>query len=172
MIRAGSRAGEVTSRIRALVAKSPPRRHRLNINDTIREVMALIGSEVQRNRISLRTERANDVPLFSGDRIQLQQVILNLILNAIEAMSEVSESPREMSVASAKDGSNSVLVTVRDLGPGIDATALERLFEASHHQGYAGIGCGQPNDYQAHGGRLATRNTPRGRIPVHPSGRR
>ena len=104
IINDGIRAGEVVSRIRALVKKSPTRRDWLNINDTIREVIELIRSEVQRNRISLQTELSNDVPLVLGDRIQLQQVILNLIMNAIEAMSGVSQAHQELSVASMKDG--------------------------------------------------------------------
>jgi len=96
MISAGSRAGEVIRRIRALVGNAPPLRDRLNINDAITEVIALIRGEIQRNRISLRTKLSTDVPLVLGDRIQLQQVILNLILNAIEAMSDVGPHSREL----------------------------------------------------------------------------
>ena len=87
MIDNGGRAAEVISRLRAMVKKSPPRRDLLNINDAIMEVIALIGAEAQRNRVSLRTELSNGLPLVLGDRIQLQQVILNLITNAIQAMS-------------------------------------------------------------------------------------
>src|SRR6267143_2621620 len=97
MISGGSRAGEVIRRIRALVGKAPPLRDRFNINDAITEVIALIRGEIQRDRISLRTKLSTDVPLVLGDRIQLQQVILNLILNAMEAMSDVSPQPRELS---------------------------------------------------------------------------
>ena len=168
MISAGKRAGEVTSRIRALVGKSPPQRSWLNMNDTITEVLALIGSEVQRNRISLQTKLAKDVPLVLGDRIQLQQVILNLILNAIEAMSGGSQLPRELSVASAKDGTSGVLVTVRDSGTGLDETALDRLFEAFYTTKVHGMGMGlavSRTIIQAHGGQLwATPNLPQGAI--------
>src|SRR5712675_593157 len=168
MISAGRRAGEVIRRIRALVAKAPPLRDRLNINDAITEVIALIRGEIQRNRISLRTKLSTDVPLVLGDRIQLQQVILNLILNATEAMSDVSPQPRELSVSSAKDGSNGALVSVRDSGTGLDGTVLDRLFEAFYTTKAHGMGIGlavSRTIVQAHGGRLwATPNVPQGAI--------
>jgi two-component system sensor kinase FixL len=168
MISAGSRAGEVIRRIRALVAKAPPLRDRLNINDAITEVIALIRGEIQRNRISLRTKLSTDVPLVLGDRIQLQQVILNLILNAVEAMSDVSPQPRELSVSSAKDGPNGALVSVRDSGTGLDGAALDRLFEAFYTTKAHGMGIGlavSRTIIQAHGGRLwAAPNVPQGAI--------
>jgi C4-dicarboxylate-specific signal transduction histidine kinase len=117
-------------------------RDRLSINDAITEVVALIRGEIQRNRISLRTTLSTDVPLVLGDRIQLQQVILNLILNAMEAMSDVSPQPRELSVSSAKDGSNGALVSVRDSGAGLDGTVLDRLFEAFYTTKAHGMGIG------------------------------
>jgi PAS domain S-box-containing protein len=166
MISAGSRAGEVISRIRALVGKSPPLRDRLNINDAITEVIALVRGEVQRNRISLRTKLSTDVPLVLGDRIQLQQVILNLMLNAIEAMSEVSHPTRELSVLSVKDGPNGALVTVEDSGVGLDQAALDQIFGAFYSTKAHGMGIGlavSRTIVQAHGGRLwATPNVPRG----------
>lgn len=166
MINDGSRAGEVISRIRAMVRKSPPRREQLNINDAIMEVIALIRSEVQRNRISLRTELSNDLPLVPGDRIQLQQVILNLIVNAIEAMSGVGQPQRELLIASVQDGSNDVLVTVRDSGTGLDRTSLNRLFEAFYSTKADGMGMGlaiSRTIIEAHGGQLwATPNVPQG----------
>jgi two-component system sensor kinase FixL len=141
VIEAGSRAGKVISRIRALVAPSQPQQDRLNINETILEVIALIHIEIQRNRISLQHTLSNNVPLIRGDRIQLQQVILNLILNALEAMSEVN-LPRELSVTSAKDESNGVLVTIQDSGVGLQATALDRVFEAFYTTKPHGMGIG------------------------------
>src|SRR5258707_844688 len=168
MISAGSRAGEVISRIRALVGKSPPLRDRLNINDAITEVIALVGGEVQRNRISLRTKLSTDMPLVLGDRIQLQQVILNLMLNAIEAMSEVSHPTREISVLSVKDGPNGALVTVQDSGVGLDRAALDQIFGAFYSTKPHGMGIGlavSQTIIQAHGGRLwASPNEPRGAI--------
>src|SRR5258708_6346737 len=130
MISAGSRAGEVIRRIRALVGKAPPLRDRLNINDAITEVIALFRGALQRNPTPLRTELSTDVPLALGDRIQLQQVILNLILNATEAMSDVTAQPRELSISSAKDAPNGALVSVRESGTGLDGTGPDRLFEA------------------------------------------
>jgi PAS domain S-box-containing protein len=168
MVNDGSRAGEVISRIRAMVRKSPPRRDQLNINDTIMEVIALIRSELQRNGISLRAELSNDLPLVLGDRIQLQQVILNLIVNAIEAMSSVDRLQRELLVASVQDGSNDVLVTVRDSGTGLDRTSLDHLFEAFYTTKAHGMGMGlaiSRTIIEAHGGRLwATPNVPQGAI--------
>jgi signal transduction histidine kinase len=168
MISAGSRAGEVISRIRALVGKSPPLRDWLNINDAITEVIALVRGEVQRNHISLRTKLSTDVPLVLGDRIQLQQVILNLMLNAIEAMSEVSHLTRELSVLSVKDGPNGALVTVQDSGVGLDQSALDRIFGAFYSTKPHGMGIGlavSQTIIQAHGGRLwASPNDPRGAI--------
>jgi PAS domain S-box-containing protein len=168
MVNDGSRAGEVISRIRAMVRKSPPRRDQLNINDTIMEVIALIRSEVRRNSISLRTELSNDLPLVPGDRIQLQQVILNLIVNAIEAMSGVGQLRRELLVASAEDASNGVLVTVRDSGTGLDRTSSDRLFEAFYTTKADGMGMGlaiSRTIIEAHGGELwATPNIPQGAI--------
>lgn len=168
MINDGSRAGEVISRIRAMVRKSPPRRDKLNINDTIMEVIALIRGEVQRNGISLRTELSNDLPLVPGDRIQLQQVILNLIVNAIEAMSGVSQLQRELLVASVQEGSNGVLVAVGDSGTGLDRTSLDRLFEAFYTTKADGMGMGlaiSRTIIEAHGGQLwASPNVPHGAI--------
>jgi PAS domain S-box-containing protein len=168
MVNDGSRAGEVINRIRAMVRKSPPRRDQLNINDTIMEVIALIRSELQRNGISLRAELSNDLPLVLGDRIQLQQVILNLIVNAIEAMSGVDRLQRELLVASVQDGSNDVLVTVRDTGTGLDRTSLDHLFEAFYTTKAHGMGMGlaiSRTIIEAHGGRLwATPNVPQGAI--------
>jgi signal transduction histidine kinase len=168
MINDGRRAGEVVSRIRALVRKSPPRRNWLNISDTIMEVIALIRREIQRNRISLQTELSNDLPLVLGDRIQLQQVILNMIMNAVEAMSGTSQVQRELLIASVKDGSDGVLVAVRDSGTGLDGTALDRLFDAFYTTKPDGMGMGlaiSRTIIQAHGGRLwATPNVPQGAI--------
>jgi PAS domain S-box-containing protein len=166
MINDGNRAGEVISRIRAMVRKSAPRRDRLNINATLMEVIALIRGEVQRHSILLRTELSDELPRVLGDRIQLQQVILNLIMNAIDAMSSVSQWPRELLVATTKDESNSVLVTVRDSGIGLDPASLERMFEAFYTTKPDGMGMGLAISLtiiEAHGGQLwAMPNVPHG----------
>jgi len=168
MVGNASRAGEVISRIRAMVRKSPPKRDWLSINDTVLEVIALIRGEVQRNRVSLHTELSSQVPLVYGDRIQLQQVILNLFMNAVEAMSGIGEGRRDLLVASAKDGPNAVVVEVRDSGPGMDETAHDRLFEAFYTTKADGMGMGlaiSRTIIAAHGGRLwAIPNIPQGAI--------
>jgi PAS domain S-box-containing protein len=179
MINDGSRAGEIISRIRAMVKKSPPRRDKLSINSTLMEVIVLIRGEVQRNNISLRTEFCDELPLVPGDRIQLQQVILNLIMNAIDATSGVAHSQRELLVASAKDGPSGVLVTVQDSGTGLDEASLDRLFDAFYTTKAHGMGMGLAISraiIEAHGGQLwATPNVPQGatfqfRLPTEGDG--
>jgi signal transduction histidine kinase len=149
-----------------MVRKSAPRRDRLNINATLMEVIALIRGEVQRHSILLRTELSDELPRVLGDRIQLQQVVLNLIMNAIDAMSNVSQWPRELLVATTKDESNSVLVTVRDSGIGLDPASLERMFEAFYTTKPDGMGMGLAISLtiiEAHGGQLwAVPNVPHG----------
>ena len=158
----GHRAGEIISRIRALALKAPPRKDWVNINETILEVIALARSEVHRNRASLQTQLSSDVPLILGDRIQLQQVILNLIINAVEAMSGISEGPRELQILTGKDELQGVLVTVRDSGPGLDPDSLDHLFAAFYTTKPQGMGMGlaiSRSIIEAHGGQLwATSN--------------
>ena len=138
IIRDGNRAGDVISRMRALFKKASTTKERLDINEVIEEVVILAQSELQRNRVSLQTQLASDLPLISGDRIQLQQVLFNLLMNAIEAMSGVEEGPRELWVSSEKVTAisgesgkvtledkavaalNGQLIAVRDSGPGLD----------------------------------------------------
>jgi signal transduction histidine kinase len=126
----------------------------------------LARSEAQGNRIALQTQLSDDMPLILGDRIQLQQVILNLIINAIEAMSGVGEGPRELQVSSGKDDSQGALVAVRDSGPGLDPKSLDHLFTAFFTTKPKGMGMGlaiSRSIIEAHGGRLwATANQLRG----------
>jgi C4-dicarboxylate-specific signal transduction histidine kinase len=168
IIRDGHRASEVIRRVRDLVKKSPPRKDLLDINDLIVEVIVLARSQVQGNRVSLQTQLSDDVPFILGDRIQLQQVILNLIINAIEAMSGISEGPRELLVGSGKDESKGVLVAVRDSGPGLDPESLDHLFAAFYTTKPQGMGMGlaiSRSIIEAHGGRLwASLNAPRGAV--------
>jgi C4-dicarboxylate-specific signal transduction histidine kinase len=142
IVRDGSRAGEVIDRIRALVKKVPPRRDRLDINEAIREVIALTQTEVQQNRVRLQTRLGGDLPLVPADRVQLQQVIMNLLVNAIEAMSSVDDRSRELTIASGKEGANAVFVEVQDAGPGIDPADLDRLFQSFYTTKPDGIGMG------------------------------
>ena len=155
----GHRAGEIISRIRALAKKAPPQKNWLDINETIREVIALAHSELQRNGVAFETRLSDDVhyvPLILADRIQLQQVILNLIINAIEAMTGV-EGPRELVIRSGIAESQRVLVIVRDSGPGLDPKGIDRLFDAFYTTKPQGMGMGLAicrSIIDAHGGKL------------------
>jgi PAS domain S-box-containing protein len=164
----GHRAGDIISRIRALVKKAPSRKDWVDVNATILEVIALARSEVTSHGVSLQTRLGDDVPLILGDRIQLQQVILNLMINAIEAMSGISDAPRELIVGSAKDASPRVLVAVRDSGPGLNPASVDRLFHAFYTTKPQGMGMGlaiSRSIVEAHGGRLwATANVPHGAV--------
>ncbi|MFA5901026.1 MAG: ATP-binding protein [Hyphomicrobium sp.] len=166
--RDGHRASDVISRIRALAMKRPPRQDRVPINETIREILALARGEAERGRAEVRTELAADLPDVAADRVQIQQVLLNLIVNGFEAMSSETISPRELVVSSSEDASGHVLVSVRDSGPGLDDEQLARVFEAFYTTKSHGIGMGLAicrTIIEAHDGRLwAARNEPRGAI--------
>lgn len=158
----GKRTGEIVTRIRALFKKMPARRERLDINEIILEVVALTRSEVERNDIALHTQLSNDLPIISGDRIQLQQVILNLILNAVEAISAVGKGSRDLNIGTEKDDSKGVHVAVRDSGAGVESKSLESLFEPFYTTKPGGMGMGLSicrSIVAAHGGRVwASRN--------------
>ena len=121
-------------RIRALVKKAPPRKERLEINEAILEVIELARNEIANNHISVRTQLAETLPAIQGDRVQLQQVSLNLLINAIEAMSGMSEGPRELLISTTKTDSEGVLVAVRDWGPGLAPSALTGCSVLLHDQ--------------------------------------
>ncbi|MBW9063062.1 AAA family ATPase [Rhizobium herbae] len=163
-----NRAGDVIGRIRALVKKEPPRKGQFDLNEAIRHVIALTGSEASRQRVTLLTELATNLPSVKGDRVQLQQVILNLIMNAIEAMSGTNEEARELLISTEKEASRTVIVRVRDSGPGLNTQSTERLFEAFYTTKSSGMGMGLAicrSIIEAHGGRLwATANEPRGAV--------
>jgi PAS domain S-box-containing protein len=163
-----NRAGEVIGRIRAMVRKAPPQRDPLSINDTIMEVMALVLGEIRRNNVSAHAELANELPPVWGDRVQLQQVLLNLIMNAVEAMSGNGQTQRKLSISSKRDGLNDVVVEVKDSGVGLDAESMDRLFEAFYTTKADGLGMGLAvcqKIIQSHGGQLwATPNVPHGAV--------
>jgi len=157
MISDGMRASEVIKRIRDLLHKAPPEKAPLNINETVQEVIALVSSDVLRSKIELRAELAADLPPVVGDRIQLQQVILNLILNARDAMSEVRTQPRELLITTLKNKSGDVVVAVRDSGKGLDAKDAERIFDPFFTTKSEGLGLGlsiSRRIIEAHGGTL------------------
>jgi C4-dicarboxylate-specific signal transduction histidine kinase len=149
------RAGDIIDRIRAHIRKAPLRKDRFDLNEAVTEVVELARSAITKHEISLQTRLAEQLSAVQGDRVQLQQVILNLILNAIEAMSSV-EGPRELVVSTEQRQTNSV-VSVRDSGPGIDPEHLERVFEAFYTTKSNGVGIGLSicrTIIDAHGGRL------------------
>jgi PAS domain S-box-containing protein len=168
VIKAGNQAGGVIHRIRDIVKKVPVQKATLDINETLLETIALTGGELPRHRISLQTELATDLPKMWGDRVQLQQVILNLIMNAIEALSGADEGPREVLISTNRYESDGVLVAVRDSGPGLKPESIERVFDPFYTTKPTGMGVGLSicrSIIEAHGGRLwATANTPQGAI--------
>ena len=168
IIKDGNRANDVIGRIRALVNKVPPRHDPLDINQAIVDATTLTRSELLSHRVALQIQLAQDLPVVQGDRIQLQQVLLNLIINAVEAMSAVNEGPRELLISSASNAGDSVLVAVRDCGPGLPPESFDRLFQAFHTTKADGMGMGLSicrSIVEAHGGRVwATANAPRGAI--------
>jgi PAS domain S-box-containing protein len=156
IVRDGNRAGDVIGRIRDLIRKAPPRKDGLEINEAILEVIALTRGEVVKNGVSVQTQLAEGLPLIQGDRVQLQQVILNLIVNAVEAMSGVSEGSRELLIGTGKDSSG-VLVAVQDSGPGLNPKSFDRLFDAFYTTKPGGMGMGLSicrSIVEAHGGRI------------------
>ncbi|MBT1509824.1 PAS domain S-box protein [Bradyrhizobium sp. SRL28] len=153
----GKRAGNVISGIRALINKVPPRKDRFDLNEAILEMIALTRSEVFKHGILLRTELAPGLPGVDGDRTQLQQVILNLVLNAIEAMGDLDEGTRELRISTETEAAGSVLVTVRDSGPGLEPADVERVFTAFYTTKPKGMGMGLAicrSMVEAHGGRM------------------
>jgi PAS domain S-box-containing protein len=168
IVRDANRAGEVIGRIRALIRKAPRRKDRVDINEAVREVIELTRGEVVKNAVSAHTELADDLPLIEGDRVQLQQVILNLIVNAVQAMGAVADETRELLITTAQTKPHEVLVAVKDSGPGLAADKLERILDPFYSTKPGGLGMGLSicrSIIEAHEGRLwVTANVPRGAI--------
>jgi len=141
-IRDGNRASEVVTRLRALFSKKETTIESVDLNEATREVVALSLCELQRNRVILRTELASDLPVVTGDRVQLQQVVLNLLRNASDAMSAVEDRPRQLLIRTERDEGGRVRLTVQDAGVGLAPQAMDRIFEAFYTTKTEGMGMG------------------------------
>jgi signal transduction histidine kinase len=162
IVRDGKRAGEVIARIRALTVSTALPREKLDLNETIRQVLALVEDEAKRKSVVIRTQFSNEVfPVF-GDRVQLQQVVINLVMNAIEAMSSANERARELVITTRNIDPDQVQVTVADTGKGLDPDTISRIFESFYTTKSGGMGMGlsiSRSILENHGGRLwATAN--------------
>ncbi len=168
VVRDADRAKDIISHVRNHIKKASPRMEVLDIKGAINEVLGMVRSEIERKRVAIRTSLTGPMPCVRGDRVQLQQVILNLILNAVEAMGSLEEGARELSINAELNTSSEILVSIRDSGPGIDPANLDRVFAPFYTTKASGIGMGLSicrSIISAHGGRLwAEANRPRGAI--------
>jgi PAS domain S-box-containing protein len=168
IVRDAHRASEVIGRVRSLAKKAPPEKEWLDINEVVLETLGLTRMEAAQNRASLRTRLSDEIQSVWADRIEVQQVILNLIMNAIEAVSEPGNEQRDVLVETARTDSNDVTLSVKDTGTGLDPTKLEHIFDAFYTTKREGMGMGlavSRSIIEAHGGRLwATPNQPRGAV--------
>ena len=161
------RAGNIIERVRDQMKKAPPRKGRFDLNEAINEVVELAQSAIIKNRVWVQTQLCEGLLPIHGDRVQLQQVVLNLLLNAVEAMGSVEAKPRDLLISTEQDRAG-ILVAVRDSGPGLDPSHLERVFDTFYTTKSSGMGMGLSicrSIINAHGGRLwAEPNKPRGAI--------
>jgi signal transduction histidine kinase len=168
MIRDTQRASDIMSRLRDLAKKGAPREDPVDLNQAILEVTALIHSEAVKNGVTMRTQLAPRLPCLRGDRVQLQQVMLNLIVNAIQAMSGIAGGLREVQISAESVEGDGVRVGVRDTGPGLSPEALPRLFDPFYTTKPDGMGMGLSicrTIVEAHGGRIwATACEPQGAL--------
>jgi PAS domain S-box-containing protein len=166
IVRDADRAKDIVGRMRDHIKKAPPRREPFDVNEAIHEVIAMVRSEIDRNKAIICTRFAVGLNPIWGDRVQLQQVVVNLILNSVEAMSSVKEGARELSISTEQVHTSDILVAVQDSGPGIDPDHLERVFAPFYTTKTSGIGMGLSicrSIIAAHGGRLwAESNRARG----------
>jgi C4-dicarboxylate-specific signal transduction histidine kinase len=156
VVRDTDRGKDIVSRIREHIKKAPPRKDRFDINEAISEVIVMVQSAIDKNRVSISTRLMEGLMPLQGDRVQLQQVVLNLVLNAVEAMSSV-EGTRKLSINTEQYKAGDILVAVRDSGPGIDSEQLDRVFEPFYTTKASGVGMGLSicrSIIGAHGGRL------------------
>ncbi|HEX4340606.1 MAG TPA: ATP-binding protein [Polyangiaceae bacterium] len=156
-IHAGNRAAEVTARLRALFLQKKVSAEAVDLNEVARDVLALSLGDLRKNRVRVRQELSSDLPLVTGDRVQLQQVVLNLLLNASDAMSGVDDRPRQLLIRTERDESAQVRLTVRDTGVGFEPSKADQLFEAFFTTKSSGMGIGlsvSRSIVESHGGRL------------------
>jgi PAS domain S-box-containing protein len=168
MIAEGRRASEIVQGIRSLTKRANPQKTRLELNDVVNDVMSLVQREVLNHRVSLRLKLASELPPLLGDRVQLQQVIINFVMNGIQAMADIGDAPRELLIESRHDDGGHVVVAVRDSGTGIDPGNANRLFDAFFTTKPDGMGMGLSicrSIIEAHGGRVwASNNAGRGAV--------
>lgn len=163
IVRDATRASDVVERIRRLARREPPEKAALDLNETVLDALALTRSELQGNGIVLKTELAQGLPPVMADRVQVQQVILNLVINAIEALSAVSGSQRDLAVRTAREGPASVSLAVQDSGRGIAADQADRIFDPFHTSKQSGLGMGltiSRSIIESHGGRIWVASAP------------
>jgi C4-dicarboxylate-specific signal transduction histidine kinase len=168
VVRDADRGKEIVDRIRAHIKKAPPRNDRFDINEAIGEVIEMVRAQIEKNSVSVRTRLAVGLTSVWGDRVQLQQVVLNLILNAIEAMGSVEAPARMLSIRTEQTEPEGILLAVHDSGPGIDPDHLQRVFDPFYTTKNSGLGMGLSicrSIIDAHGGRLwAEANEPHGAV--------
>jgi C4-dicarboxylate-specific signal transduction histidine kinase len=166
IVRDANRAGDVIGRIRDIVKKAPSRKDLVDLNEAIREVIEVTRGEAAKNGVSVQTALGEGLPPIEGDRVQLQQVVLNLVVNAVQAMSAVPEGPRELVITTARAEPTGVLVAVKDSGPGLGPASLERLFAPFYTTKPNGLGMGLSicrSIIEAHKGMIwAEPNVPQG----------
>jgi C4-dicarboxylate-specific signal transduction histidine kinase len=168
VVRDADRAKDIIGRMRNHIKKAPPRKESFGLNEAINEVIVMVRSAIAKNKIALRTHLMDGFVPIRGDRVQLQQVLVNLILNAVEAMSSVEDGVRELSIRTEQSQTDGILFAVQDSGPGIDPGNLERVFEPFYTTKTSGIGMGLSicrSIINGHGGRFwAAPNEPRGAV--------
>jgi PAS domain S-box-containing protein len=168
VVRDADRAKDIVGRIRSQIKKAPPRKERFDLNEAINEVIVMVRSAIAKDAISVSTRLMDGLVPVQGDRVQLQQVLVNLILNAVEAMSSVEGGTRELSIRTEQNQPGGILVAVHDSGPGIDPVNFDRVFEPFYTTKTSGVGMGLSicqTIIHGHGGRLSMRaNEPRGAI--------
>jgi C4-dicarboxylate-specific signal transduction histidine kinase len=168
VVRDADRAKDIVGRIRGQIKRAPPQKERFDLHEAINEVIVMVRSAIAKDAISVNTRLVDGLVPVQGDRVQLQQVLVNLILNAVEAMSSVEDGARELSIRTEQRQTGGVLVAVHDSGPGIDPVNLDRVFEPFYTTKTSGVGMGLSicqTIINGHGGRLwMSANEPRGAV--------